>query len=453
MTLLNEVRLPIGRSQGFEVVAAIRGQVWVGRVVPLAILILLGCFLSVVTSAIGQQANRPALVARQIEKEHDRLRDIFERELALGRTQPEDWEDRVEPLVKRAAGLSAEFRIADWVGEELDALAAIYFFAKEYQRAIEAYRKVLSTKKPAERDFAQDEARLRIVRSLIELERIDEAASVFSEDKTLGVRAVQLATRIGLHHDLALAYRDRQEFDKAARQALAGFETGRQIPPAAALPQELLDAREFQTAKLAALTILLFERMQLKKAADDMMRRWVQLGRGRSTQAERTFETELASGRMVGNRPPQIAARTWFDSSPLTFNELRGKVVLLHFWALWNGASTNQFERLKKWQAIYGDRGLQVIAVTRLFGRAETGEGLAPQAELRNLESFKQRIGVTFPFAVAGADDLTNDETFNIAALPTFILIDREGRVLRVERDAAAYRKLDRYLEKLMTPQ
>lgn len=445
----------VGRFRGeVDVVAAIRGKVRIGRGGLLTILIFSGCFLAAGgTTAIGRHANRPAVVARQVEKEREKLRDVFERDLASGRAQPEDWEDRVAPLLKRAAGLSAEFRIADWNGEELDALAAIYFFAQEYQPAIEAYRKILNGRKPAERDFAQDEARLRIVRSLIELERIDEAASVFSEDRSEAVRAVQLATRIGLHYDLAIAYRDRQEFDKAARQALAGFETGRRLPPVAAMPQELRDARDFQTAKLAALTILLFERMQLKKAADDMMRRWVQFGRGRSPQADRIFETELASGRMVGTRPPQIAARTWFDSSPLTFTELRGKVVLLHFWASWNGSSTNQFERLKKWQTMYGDRGLQVIAVTRLFGRAESGEGLSPEAELRSLESFKRRIGMTFPLAVAGADDLTNDETFNIAVLPTFMLIDREGRILRVERDAVAYRKLDRYLEKLINLQ
>lgn len=36
-----------------------------------------------------------------------------------------------------------------------------------------------------------------------------------------------------------------------------------------------------------------------------------------------------------GKAPPKLVATGWLNSKPLTFGDLKGKVVLVDFWAYW----------------------------------------------------------------------------------------------------------------------
>ena len=117
---------------------------------------------------------------------------------------------------------------------------------------------------------------------------------------------------------------------------------------------------------------------------------------------------------------------------------------------MWNSASAAQFPRLREWETTYSDRGLNVIGVTRLYGRSDTEDGLSAKQELQSLESFKRKQQVAFPFAVAGQDDITDEERFGVAALPMVILVDRQGRVRQIRRGVSEYRKLARQIDKLI---
>lgn len=38
---------------------------------------------------------------------------------------------------------------------------------------------------------------------------------------------------------------------------------------------------------------------------------------------------------MTGQPAPELSASQWWNSSPLTMQQLQGKLVLLDFWAVW----------------------------------------------------------------------------------------------------------------------
>lgn len=393
------------------------------------------------------QKVRPVQLARQLESEQAKLREAFDRDISGGHAQPDDWDDRLLPLVKRATEQVAGFKLSDWQGEELYALGTILFFARQYDRALEAFRSFI---KADETGKGVTQAGMRVVRALIELDRIDEAAAALegvAKYEAAGYEMV--AFRVGAHRDIAAAYRDAQQYEKAAKQAVAGFDLAGRIPPRAWLPLSLRDVRDFDPARLAALAVSLLEHLGFKQAAEDMQRRWRSGERGRTLEVQGTFEMELANGRLIGRPVPEIAARSWIDSSPLTWSALRGKVVLLHFWAMWNSSSTNPFGRLNEWELSYQERGLRIIGVTRLFGRSDREDGLTAVQEMKSLESFKLKEHVAFPFAVAGLDDIANDERFGVNSMPSAILVDRQGRVRAVKRGASDYRKLTRQLDKL----
>ena len=127
-----------------------------------------------------------------------------------------------------------------------------------------------------------------------------------------------------------------------------------------------------------------------------------------------------------------MAAR-WLDGSPETKSkplaELRGKVVLLDFWAMWCGPCAAAFPHFREFQAKYGGKGLEIIGVTRFFGRSDGVEDLSREQEWKALLTFKTKHRLNYPLVVGKLDDITNDERYGIAALPTIVLIDRRGNI------------------------
>jgi tetratricopeptide (TPR) repeat protein len=425
----------------------------------LIFLLFFACGLSVSLGArtrLDQTAGavRPTALNRQLEKEEQTLRAAFDREVNEGKAQPEDWEDRRQPLAKRAAGLLSALQAKDWQGEELRTLAELFYFAEEYARAIEADRMVLKEPEAIDKKGSDEghrlESRFRIVNALLELEKVDEAVAAFTElERADTLIPDVLAARVFIHRQLTDIYAQNLQLDKGVRQALAGYDVSRRISQRPLVSEAGRLARDIEGPRLMAIAIGLLERSGQARLAEDAQRRWRQTSRGRPPEVDSVFESELITQRLIGRPLPQLAARVWIGSSPLTAADLRGKVVLLQFWAMWNAASTAQFERLNRWQGKYGASGLQVIGVTRLFGRSERADGLSSKDELASIETLRAARNVKFPMAVAGLDDVTNDERFNATSLPMLVLVDREGIVRRIDRERMQYRNVEKELERL----
>src|SRR5205807_645539 len=65
----------------------------------------------------------------------------------------------------------------------------------------------------------------------------------------------------------------------------------------------------------------------------------------------------------LGSAPPPLPATTWLNSDPLTWDKLRGKVVVLHFWDVNCGPCQNELPFLAGWHEDAKDSGIVVIGV------------------------------------------------------------------------------------------
>ncbi|MBX3276835.1 MAG: TlpA family protein disulfide reductase [Acidobacteria bacterium] len=396
------------------------------------------------------QYRRPTDLARHLEKEQERLQREFDAEASdpvRGGDRSELWEERRRPLVAIAAERAAAFRAEDWKGDELYALGVILYFGELYDRAISVFRSVIDQNPAPERIGA---ARLQIAQALYELGRYDDSAKEAEVLKSARLgRYGLIAERAALHRALAFEYREQRRYEAALQQAMAGLNvvlgsaSGRMAPPA------VREARDIDGARLAALAIALLEAAGRKQEAENLGRRWRLNRAERDPQSEVVFDTEMAASRMTGAPPPGIAARRWFGGEAFDASKAGAGVVLIGFWAMWNSDSVRDLELWRTLGDKYGDR-LQVVGVTRLFGRSDREEGMSSAAELERLEAFLREKRIAFPVAVAALDDISNDERFGVAALPMLILVDRSGNVRAVYRGRQSARDLERRLERLL---
>ena len=105
-----------------------------------------------------------------------------------------------------------------------------------------------------------------------------------------------------------------------------------------------------------------------------------------------------------------------FPASGAPFPEFRGKVVLLDFWASWCGPCRNALPNLKRLQAVYGGADFVVISVS------EDDDQSAWRA-------FVSSHNMTWPQRLDS--DGSIQRQFGVNALPTYVLIGRDGTVLQ----------------------
>jgi hypothetical protein len=58
-------------------------------------------------------------------------------------------------------------------------------------------------------------------------------------------------------------------------------------------------------------------------------------GQGDGFQRERDGKTDALKNAVEGKAPPPLVSTAWLNSKPLKWSDLKGKVVLLDYWAYW----------------------------------------------------------------------------------------------------------------------
>lgn len=131
--------------------------------------------------------------------------------------------------------------------------------------------------------------------------------------------------------------------------------------------------------------------------------------------------------KLLGESAPELAADKWLgETGASSLSGLRGKVVLLDFWAHWCEPCYAAFPNLSEWHKTYSGQGFEIVGVTRYYGSAE-GFGADADTEFAFLQKIKRTNRLPYPFLVVKG--LVNHDRFSVESLPTGILIDKKGVV------------------------
>jgi thiol-disulfide isomerase/thioredoxin len=131
----------------------------------------------------------------------------------------------------------------------------------------------------------------------------------------------------------------------------------------------------------------------------------------------------------IGPAPAFTGIAGWLNSPPLTMQSLRGKVVLVDFWAYSCINCVRTLPFLIKWQTMYKDRGLVVIGVHTPEFKFEH--------DAKNVQAAIDRFGINYP--VAQDNDMLTWNAFHNEYWPEEYLIDRQGRIVYTHAGEGQY--------------
>ncbi|NLA56287.1 MAG: TlpA family protein disulfide reductase [Corynebacterium humireducens] len=130
---------------------------------------------------------------------------------------------------------------------------------------------------------------------------------------------------------------------------------------------------------------------------------------------------------MAAYEPLEFDVTQWFNSEPLTPEDLRGRVVLIEFFQmLCPGCVNHSLPQAKRVHRLVKGDQVVVLGIHSVFEHhAVTG----PDA----LEVFLHEFGITFPVAVDRPDETgvlpVTMKRWQLEGTPTTMLVDRQGRV------------------------
>ncbi|MBD0370610.1 MAG: TlpA family protein disulfide reductase [Pyrinomonadaceae bacterium] len=225
---------------------------------------------------------------------------------------------------------------------------------------------------------------------------------------------------------------DEGNVEAAIRELEAGLEDARHTPGAmdsqarTALATMLSDiyqeAGEFQKARRMLGEELAFLEGQFE-----------QVKQSGNPFEKRKFFTDLTVLRdnhtrvsLIGEPAPEILVKHWINSDPLSLESLRGRLLLLEFWATWCRSCVEVFPKVKRFHQQHAERGLSVLALTRHY-YTSPGPVESAEKELELIHAYVREHSLEFPVGVS--EDATTQMAYGAVGLPTVALIDRRGVV------------------------
>jgi thiol-disulfide isomerase/thioredoxin len=124
----------------------------------------------------------------------------------------------------------------------------------------------------------------------------------------------------------------------------------------------------------------------------------------------------FAAESLLKKQAPEFV-RADLNHKRLDLHALRGKVVLLNFWATWCAPCQLEMPHFVEWQSRYGPRGLQVV-------------GISMDDEPAPVRRLYAKLRVNYPIAMG--DEKIGELYGGVFGLPVTYLIDTHG-VVRAE--------------------
>jgi thiol-disulfide isomerase/thioredoxin len=157
---------------------------------------------------------------------------------------------------------------------------------------------------------------------------------------------------------------------------------------------------------------------------------------GRSADTARAILHRLDA---VG-KPFELEFTEAISGTEISMKDLKGKVVVIDFWATWCGPCVAEMPKMKALYAEYKDKGVEFIGVSLDVSYAQGG--------LKKLKEFVKTQGISWPQYYQGNGwESQFSKSWGINSIPTVFLVDQDGKVASI----AARGKLETMIPELLS--
>ncbi len=181
-----------------------------------------------------------------------------------------------------------------------------------------------------------------------------------------------------------------------------------------------------------------------KDAAWDALKKMVVTGReaapaDTNPRLLQEYDKAVAFFSVVGEPMPKMEITWSSDPSISSTDVLKGKVVVIDFWATWCGPCRAAFPNVAKLQSYYKGYPVQILGVTSLQGshtdpKAEdklaqkiTGLQDDPQREMNLMPSFMKNWDMSWPVVFTNKNCFNPD--YGVSGIPHVAIVDPDGIV------------------------
>jgi len=155
----------------------------------------------------------------------------------------------------------------------------------------------------------------------------------------------------------------------------------------------------------------------------------------RGTSIRTRIQKNINLLTLEGKPAPALEEREFLGAKPTPLLALRGRPVLLFFWAHWCPDCKQEEHILAQLAREYGPKGLVMIAPTQRYGYVANGDEAPPAAELKYIEQIRHQYYSDL-LAVPAPVSEANFRNYGASTTPTLVLIDRRG-IVRVYHPGA----------------
>jgi len=143
----------------------------------------------------------------------------------------------------------------------------------------------------------------------------------------------------------------------------------------------------------------------------------------------------------VGQKAPELKpSPTWINTQPLKLESLKGKVVLLNFWAFDCPYCAEATPYVVGWHEKYAKDGLVVIGVHT--------PRLDYEKDVAKIREAVTRKNIKYPVVVDSKYDIWSDYLCNV--WPSHFVIDQQGVIQLSHSGVGRYEDTEKVIQKLL---
>ena len=122
--------------------------------------------------------------------------------------------------------------------------------------------------------------------------------------------------------------------------------------------------------------------------------------------------TRAAAQGTVGSKAPEIMASDWLNTPPLSLARLRGRIVVVEFWATWCPPCRKSIPHLIELHKTYAPKGVVIV-------------GLSDEPKTK-VEPFAAGLGMTYAVGCGSS----SSGLYGVQGIPHAFVVDTEGKIV-----------------------